>query len=187
MPGLSSGAKVPGPGSNSLFLLSQGCTASPDPTASPLTSLYSSPSPHSPQQPCCIPQSSAGHKGNLGQVPVNLRVTPMLVISDRTIPFPELRPISSRALGCGGAGRFFSHGCQLQGILHPIPPYCWVAVRAVPSGRLGWALCLLPSSTVWLYHQLAWEHSVRPWWSSWGWFGMKHCSPSHTETSHHPR
>lgn len=108
MPGLSSGAKVPGPGSNSLLLLSQGCTASPDPSVSaPLTSLYSSPSPHSPQQPCCIPQSSAGHKGNLGQVPVNLKVTPMLVMSDRTIPFPELRPISSRALGYGGAGKVF--------------------------------------------------------------------------------
>lgn len=108
MPGLSSGAKVPGPGSNSLLLLSQGCTASPDPSVSaPLTSLYSSPSPHSPQQPCCIPQSSAGHKGNLGQVPVNLKVTPMLAMSDRTIPFPELRPISSRPLGCGGAGKVF--------------------------------------------------------------------------------
>lgn len=108
MPGLFSGAKVPGPGSNSLLLLSQGCSASPDPSVSAsLTSLYSSPSSHSPQQPCCIPQSSAGHKGNLGQVPVNLKVTPMLVMSDRTIPFPELRPISSRALGCGGAGKVF--------------------------------------------------------------------------------
>lgn len=155
------------------------------PTRFPHTSIYSPLSLHLLQHPLCIPLSSTGHKGNLGQVPVNLRATPVLVMSDGTIPFPELRPISSRALGCGGPGKVFLTWLSAAGGECHIPSH--LTVRAVHSGRLGWALCPLPSTADWLYHQLGWEHSVRPWWSSWGWFGMKPCSPSpHAETSHQP-
>lgn len=63
----------------------------------------------------------------------------MLVMSDGTIPFPELIPISSRALGCGGKvfltwlqeGNIASHSTLLLGWLSELSPLAgWAGLSA---------------------------------------------------------
>ena len=167
VPGLPTGAKVPGPDSTSALplLLSQGCAASLDLSASPPLASLPPPSthphplaPHSPPR-CRPPGPPPAMRAAWGSSSVKVRVPSMLALGDGTIPFPELRPIPCRVLGCAVSsrpGKIFVLRLCAAGGGYRIPSHLTAGQLSELSPPASWAGLSASSQTLQtsLYHRV---------------------------------